>query len=439
MLTVSCTKNNENEFKDVNTWIRDSMQENYLWNERVPESADGSIPPGAFFGSMLDPNDFMSYILQDANLGNGITIDRSYKSGFSPTFGTFSNSPNIFIVAEFIYPNSSADTAGLERGDIILEIDGVTLTTSNYVDLFYSDNETIEYTLGEYNPNQNTITSTNEIVAVAQTTTEFNPVVHKSIIEQDNKKIGYLFYSEFKSGNNERFIDSVDVVLQEFKSEGITELIVDLRYNSGGDFSAAENLGNALTSQSAIQNEEVFVRFKYNDIIEHRIIDEEGTESENLVRKFSNDPENLGIGGVYFLTTNQTSATSELLINGLIPHTNVQVVGGATNGQLFGSTIINGNDAVPANSYSIVPVNLRYENSEESSEPIYRLSPNIVATDNLFDTKPIGDVNDPLLSAALQDIIGGTQTSAKVASVSYQILPDIRAEQRGRILFSNNK
>ena len=439
MLTVSCTNKDENEFKDANAWIRDSMEENYLWNERVPGSVDGSIPPGAFFGSMLDPNDFMSFIVQDPSLENGSQgEDFSYGAGVSPAFGAFSNSQIIFIVAEFIYPNSSADTAGLERGDIILEIDGTTLTTNNYLNLFYSSNETIEYTLGEYNSEQNTISVTNEIVTVAQTNVELNPVVHKSVIEQDNKKIGYLFYPEFKNGTNDRYIDSVDAALQEFKSEGITDVIVDLRYNSGGDFSSAENLGNALTSQSAIQNEEIFVRFKYNDVIEQRIIDEEGAESENLIRRFSSDPENLGIGRVYFLTTTQTSATSELLINGLIPHTNVKIVGGATNGQLFGSTIINGEDAVPAISYSIVPVNLRLQNSEESAEPTYRLVPDIEVTENLFDTKPIGDVNDPLLSAALQDITGGTQTSAKSTLISYQLLPDLRAEQKGRLLFSKN-
>jgi C-terminal processing protease CtpA/Prc len=438
MLVISCKGNNENEFKEVNSWIKDSMEENYLWNERVPDDVNGQIPPGAFFGSMLDPNDYMSYIVNSPNYGSENSQDLTFKSGVSPAFGSFSNSSNVFIVVEYVHPNSSADTAGLKRGDIILEIDETTLTTSNYLDLFYSNKQSITYSLGQYNAEPRTITLTDDKVTVEQQNIEFNPVVYQDVIEQGNKKIGYLFYSEFINGENDRFIDSVEAAMQEFLTNGITDLIVDLRYNSGGSLTAAENLANALVSPAAIQNEEILVRFKYNDNIEEQIINEEGEESPNLIRRFSSDDDNLGLESIYFLTSGQTSGTSELIINGLIPHMNVKIIGGATNGELFGSMVINGENATPSTNYTIVPTNLRYENSEENSEFIYRLTPDIQVTDNLFEPKPIGDVNDPLLSTAIQSI-NGSQASAKTTSPSYELLPDIRAERKGRVLFSKNK
>lgn len=437
---LSCNETDENEFEDVNSWIRDSMEENYLWSERVPDKVNGSIPPNAFFGSMLDPNDFFSYIVNNESLVDESTMERLYTTGLSPTFGRFSNSSGVFIVAEYVYPNSPADTAGLTRGDIILEIDGIPLNTSNFSTLFYAEKSSVSYSLGFFDSISNTISETGEIVTLPQGELELNPVVYTDVIEPDgsSNKIGYLFYSEFFSGENSKFNDSVDVAFQNMISQGITDLVVDLRYNSGGDIEAAENLANALVAPSATQNEEVFVRFQYNEITQQRIIDEEGPNSENLVLKFSNDPENLGLQNIYFLTTNQTSTTSELLINGLIPHMNVITIGESTNGQFFGSTVITGDTATPMNEYAIVPVTLQYENSEGVTNLVFGIQPDIEEAEDLLAPFALGDVNDPILSAAIERITG-IQTSSKTASKKYEVLTNKRTQKRGSILFRANK
>ena len=437
----ACNDKNDNEFEEVNSWIRESMEENYLWNERVPEKVDGSIPSGAYFGSILDPNDFFSYMVNNSSLVDDNSTGTSFTTGLSPTFGRFFNSNGVFIVTEFVYPNTPADTAGLTRGDIILSIDGTLLNTSNFLSLFYGEQSSITYSLGEHDPIQNTIRDNGEVVTLPQSELELNPVVYTGVIVPDssNSKIGYLFYAEFVDGENNKFNDSVDVALQDMMAEGITDLIVDLRYNSGGSFAAAENLANALVAPAAVQNEEVFVRFQYNNVLEQRIIDEEGSDSENLVLKFSSDPENLGFQNIYFLTSNQTSSTSELLINGLIPHMNVNTIGEATKGEFFGSTVISGENATPANEYAIVPINLQYENSEGSTNLVFGIQPSIEVEDDLLNTFQIGDINDPVLNAAIKRITNGTQTSAKTSVKEYEVLIDKKAQRKGRMLFRTEK
>jgi C-terminal processing protease CtpA/Prc len=435
---LSCDKQDENEYEEVNTWIRESMEENYLWNERVPSNVDGSIPPAAFFGSMLDPDDFYSYIVDDIQIVDNDTETNLYTSGLSPAFGRFSNSLGVFIVTEYVHPNSPADTAGLKRGDIILEVDGIPLTVSNAIDLFYGEKTEITYSLGTYDANNNVINVSGESVTVPQGDFEFNPVVYKDVIEEGTNKIGYLFYSDFLSGENDKYNDSVDIALQEMVAEGITDLIIDLRYNEGGDVNAAENLANALVPPAVAQNEEVLVRFRYNDIIEQRIIDEQGAESDSLLIRFSTDPDNLGLQNIYFLTTSQTSRTSELLINGLIPHMNVKTIGEATSGEFFGSTVINGNSATPPNSFLIVPVNLQYENSEGETNLAFGIQPEIQVVDELFDSFPIGDTEDPALSAAIGSITGA-QKVFRNGSKAYQLIPDYKAQTKGSILFRSQK
>ncbi|MFY0684757.1 MAG: hypothetical protein JXR20_09400 [Balneola sp.] len=431
----ACTPDGSNEFEEVNSWIRDNMEENYLWNERVPKKVDGSIPSGAFFGSMLDPNDYYSFITNSPDILESDLDETLYTSGVSPVFGRFSSSSGIFILAQFVYPRTSADTAGLKRGDIILAIDGQPLSTSNYQSLFYSESDSVEYTLGEYDASQNLITEIEETVTVAQREMELNPVIYNDVIEQGGKKIGYMFYSEFFEGENNKYIDSVDVVLQDMKMAGITDLIVDLRYNPGGSFSAAENLANGLVSTSAAQNEEVFVRFTYNDIIEQQIIDEEGADSERLVVNFSSDPENLGLQKIYFLVTGETSSTSELLINGLIPHMDVEIIGEETSGELFGTTMISGELATPPNTYLMVPITLKYENSEGETDLALGLQPDIEAIDDLFEAFPIGDIEDPLLGAAIQSITSGAKSVSSSSFKVYESLINLRAKKRGKILF----
>lgn len=439
LYVVGCGNDDSNEFEEVNSWIRDNMEENYLWNENVPSSVDGSIPTPAYFGSILDPEDFVSFIIDGVELVDDSSIDRSFTTGVSPSFGRFSNTNGVFIVVEYVYPGSPADSAGLSRGDIILAIDDTPLTTFNFESLFYADVSRIGYDMGVYNPAQNRIDPTGETIRVDQGAFEYNPVVYTSVIQEGSNNIGYMLLGEFVDGENDQFIDSVDVALQEFANEPITDLIIDLRYNSGGSFNAAKNLGNGIVESTAAQNEEVLVRFQYNDTIEQRIIDEEGPESENLVVKFSNDPDNLGLQRIYFLTSTATANTSELLINGLIPHMDVNIVGEPTNGQFYGTTIISGDTATPQNGYTIVPVNLQYENSEGSTGFVSGLQPDILIDDNLLLPFQIGNVNDPLLDAAIQNIISGSQTSLKGTPREYEVLTDKRAIRRGSILFGKEK
>ncbi|HAW82032.1 MAG TPA: peptidase S41, partial [Balneola sp.] len=120
---------------------------------------------------------------------------------------------------------------GFKRGDIILGIDGSGLTTANFLQLFYSERNSVRYSLGSYDPEAQTIFFADSNVTVEQGELDLNPVVYSDIIEQNNDKVGYILYASFNSGESAKYNDSLDVVLQEMKSQGISELIIDLRYN----------------------------------------------------------------------------------------------------------------------------------------------------------------------------------------------------------------
>ena len=53
------------------------------------------------------------------------------------------------MMVKYVYPDSPAQLAGLERGDIILSVNGQTLNSANYQELLQI-NGTVTYGLGSY-------------------------------------------------------------------------------------------------------------------------------------------------------------------------------------------------------------------------------------------------------------------------------------------------
>lgn len=415
--------------------MHENMELYYFWNERVPEEPNGSVPTDDFFLSMLEPGDEFSYYSDDAQSLMQELNGSSFTAGFSPSFGRFANTDNVFIVVEFSYPNSPAKNAGIERGDFILEINGEQMTTTNYLDLYYDESPVTTYKLAEYDAEQNTLVET-ETVEVTKSDLDLDPVVYSSIIEDNGTQIGYLFYARFLTGNNDQFITSVDNVLSDFKSAGVDELVIDLRYNPGGRVSAATNMANAIAPTSVTANEEIFVQYEYNENLENFYIENQGLDSPNLVARFSDDPNNLNLDRVYFLTTSSSASASELLINGLTPYMDVISIGTPTFGKFYGSYVLTGENANPPNNYALVPVTLKYSNANGFSDFREGLAPDHVIEENITDFKAIGDTTDVMLAKAIQLITGGQEPPAKTISpLMIEKLKDPIRLKQGNILF----
>lgn len=443
VLIISCKNNpsnsNSGEYAVLNEWIRGQMNLYYFWDEIVPEKAPGDIEPEDFFDSILETEDVFSFISDDAVELLADLNGSSFTSGISPGFGRFSESNDVFIVVEFVYPNTPAAEAGIERGDIIITINSESLNTENYLDLFYSESAST-LGLGVYDSSQNTIITSDEIIVVGKAQLGLDPVVVTNIYEYDNHKIGYVFYAAFVDGETDQFIVSLNNTLTDFKNAGVTELIVDLRYNPGGKISASKVFANALAPISNTQNEDVFVSFQYNEGLQEFYSTEQGPDSPNLISRFSEGPVNLGLERVYFLTTNGSASASELLINGLEPYMDVYSIGENTFGKFYGAFVLTGANANPPNNYAIAPVTLKYLNALGVTDFRDGLEPDFPAQENIFEPFSLGDVEDPLLSVAIEHIRNGVVVAkVKEEPLPYTLLEDPIRLKKGNILFQERK
>jgi C-terminal processing protease CtpA/Prc len=397
------------EYLEVNSWIRNQMSNYYYWNFVVPRMAPGNLAPEQFFEEILYTTDEFSYMTDDAETLLNELSGSQYSSGFSPAILSFSDQDQLFMVVKYVYPGSPAQLAGLQRGDIILSVNGQTLNSANYQELLQI-NGTVSYGLGSYSLDEVTqqvnITDLDSVISVQKDILQLDPVITTKVIETGGKRIGYLFYAQFIDGTADLFINGLNEQLAELKAQQIDELVIDLRYNPGGRITAASQFANALVPLESAQNKDIFVEFEYNSLLENFYQNTDGVDSENLFLRFQEGPVSMGLERIYVLTTNQTASASELLIHGLKPYMEVITVGSNTLGKYYGSFVITGTFQSPPVYYAILPVTLKYINADQESDFIDGLEAQIGASENILSPKPLGDPTDPLLEAAISDILG---------------------------------
>jgi C-terminal processing protease CtpA/Prc len=413
------------------------MSEVYFWNELLPDNLNPNTEPDPeeYFDKLLYSGDEFSWITDDYE-----QLMKEYKGvsvsmGFSPTFGRFTNTDGIFIIVKYVLPDSPAERAGLKRGDIIVSINGIDLDVDNYYDMFSLPSYSV--TFGALV--EDGIAKTDSTVSLIAEEIVLDPIVYHDIIEISDTKIGYLVYVEFKSGESGRFNDSLGVVFDKFAAAGIDDLIVDLRYNPGGDLTSSAFLASAIAPLSVVETQEVLVRFEYNNLYTNYFLETQGSNSNNLVLRFPQNEHNINLDRVYFLTSGGTASASEFLMIGLYPYMDVIQVGENTYGKYAGAWIIPDLEDPPRHNWGLVPTVFKYANALGFTDFGGGLVPDYLIEDELIGAPPFGDLQDPVLNYAMQAILG-TKSGLPVLKsatpeVTFEPIDD-EITRKKRILYS---
>jgi carboxyl-terminal processing protease len=409
----------ENQY--VNDWILQNMEDWYLWNNELPSNINNNLDPSEYFPELLSDDDRFSWIQPNyeelLNSLQGI----SKEAGFE--FVLYKETPSSEnVVAQVLYvkPDSPAESAGLQRGDLISKINNQQITTANYKELIpdLHENHTLEYkplVIGEER--------FDDPVTVSLSVVEYseNPNYLYKVIEDGDRKIGYYVYNFFAtgtSGNDNQYDTQMDEIFAFFKSEGITDLVLDLRFNSGGSETSAKNLASYIGS--GIGSTNLFFSRTYNENLMDEIKNDPDL-GENFLKSFFLDkPSNIGNqlmnGRVYILTSSRTASASELIINSLNPYMDVFLIGDVTYGKNVGSiSIYEEND--PKNTWGLQPIIVKVANSVGFSDYGDGFTPDIENKDNSLYIYPLGDVHENLLAASIAHINGLTD-SGRVSSSS---------------------
>lgn len=411
--TRASVRNEANAY--VNSWIEENMKYWYLWNDDLPGSSNKNLDPETYFASLLSPEDRFSWIQPNyrdlLNSLQGISREAGYEFVL---YREKEGSENVVLQILYIKPGSPAAEVELKRGDLVTHINDQQITTANYQTLISSIREPHAM---RYKPLISEEETFGETKSVSLSAVEYaeNPNYLHKVIEVDGKKIGYFVYNFFASGTDDqpgRYDAETDAIFAGFKSQGITDLVLDLRFNSGGSEVAAKNLASLIGR--GIDENKIFLKRQYNDEVEQSILNDENLGQGFLISNFTTKSSNVGnqlsSGRVYVLTSSRTASASELIINALKPFMEVFLIGDTTYGKNVGSvSLYEEND--PKNAWGIQPIVVKVYNSEDESDYSSGFVPDVLHKDNSLYLYPLGDMREALLSQAIGQITGTATTS----------------------------
>lgn len=436
---LSC-KDNEDDTNNysnekVNQWIYGNMKQYYLWNDKLRTSPDYSLTPGNFFKSILYTKEDRFSWIQDnyEELLNSLNGVASQEIGFEYMFWGSPTDNRVYI--EVLYPKTGTDATqkGIVRGDFITSVNGQAITTSNYQTILKGSTSytfNVCKNLGSWKFGTPTTITVNPSINYTE-----DPIYLAKTIKTDNGYAGYLGYNFFANDNgDDTHLYNKEMVsaFNKFIDDGITNLVLDLRYNSGGSVYSALVLASALVKSRSTA--EVFAAYTYNSELTAYLQKEYGPSSsyfkENFIDDFSGkDNKKISIpklgdklNHIYILTGEYTASASELIINGLKPFVNITLIGDTTYGKNVGSISLY-EEGSKTNKWGMQPIITKIWNSKGESDYTKGFAPNYL-TDDYYDQsgyprilKPLGDTDEHLLSIALGHINGIiTKSSARSAA-----------------------
>lgn len=376
--------------------------------------------------------------------------------GFAPLYNEIDD-----LRIKYVYPGSPADLAGIKRGyritsindrtNISYDADGYGDNSShnlNFVVNAYSNSNTISMTL--LKPDGTTLTVTNMNVA----NYTVNPVLKSAVYDQGNGHVvGYIVFNSFTSDANAD--PKLNAAFADFIAQGVTDLVVDLRYNGGGYVSTAEYLDNLIVPTA--NSGSLMYNTYYNDILTTG----KSVLLKNQVRKDEASGEiynytqfdysvagnavnfskhlSLNVNRVFFIITGSTASASELTINNLRPIMDVQFIGSTSYGKPVGFFDID------INKYQMYIPEFYTQNSTGQGGYYAGFTPNTAGYPGVQDyddvTKDFGDPTEGLLAHALNYVKNGTYTlkTPVIQSLSKQTNFSVQAQNKISIKMDQNK
>ncbi|HEX8114094.1 MAG TPA: S41 family peptidase [Kofleriaceae bacterium] len=332
----------------VHSWINDL----YLWYREVPsvditkyatavDYFDQEKTPATTTSGK--PKDQFHFIYKTTDW------EALSQSGTEASYGIqwalLAPSPPRSLLIAYTEPGSPAAAVQppLGRGARVLSIDGVDVERGSDVDtlnagLFPSNlHESHQFVV------QDLGATTTRTVTLTSTSVEIMPVLNVRTLPAPNDKIGYFLFTDHIATAEKALFDA----FTQLRAAGVTELILDMRYNGGGYLDIASELAYMIAGPTATAGK-TFERLEFNDRypttdpFSGLPLQPEGFVNQSLgfvpSRLGAGQPlPSLGLSRVFVLTSSSTCSASESVMNSLAG-VNVQVIqiGETTCGKPYG-------------------------------------------------------------------------------------------------------
>lgn len=387
--------------ENINSWVLDSMKVFYYWNKSLPQKPDFSLTPLIFFSGIKNASDRFSLLIDPAK---PLTYNPSLVAALGIDFVSLEISGNTQSIITLVIPGSEAEQAGIKRGDKLTSLNGTTLSSSNAATLINQSIAQGRISL--------TIEGRTDNIAYNSSYPADRPVYLSKVIEANGKKIAYIFFNSFAN----RAIADLKSAFSSFRSGQATELIIDMRYNGGGDVGIAALL-TALVAP--VQAAYIFGEYRGNSSI--------GTQRNSFSKELSRISQStdqltgyrLPLSRVFILTGRHTASAAELVANNLSPYISVVRIGEQTIGKDMASFDIKDmRNPKQVTGWIIHPMVYKLYNANGAGDYASGLPPDQLVNElQSLPLKPFGDTEDPLIKAALSTITGIKAPASRIANI----------------------
>jgi hypothetical protein len=326
------------------SWVRAWIDETYLWFDEVPTTllASNYATPIDYFNVLKTPQLTASgrpkdrfHFTQDTAQYRAMS-QNDIEIGYGLELAFLSAAPPRDVRVAFSEPGSPAAQASIGRGTQLVSIDGIDVTAGTDVAGLNaglnpkSEGETHSFNLRAPDGNQRTVSLT----AARITRT---PVQNVETIAAAGGTVGYMLFNEHVASAEAQLVAAVN----QLQGAGISDLVIDMRYNGGGLLDVASELAYMIGPAAATAGA-VFERLQFNRKNPFGLTPAQTTLPFHSTSRGFSVPAgqalpNLGLSRVTVLAGPDTCSASESVVNSLRGvGVTVNLIGGTTCGKPYG-------------------------------------------------------------------------------------------------------
>jgi carboxyl-terminal processing protease len=336
---------------DQNNWLRSWTNEFYLWYTEVPDLNPSQYQSANYFDLLKTsatttsgtPKDKFHFTY-DTNVWQQLSqggVEVSY--GLSWAIQTTTTSRTAFVA--FLEPSPPASTvaANLMRGVEVLTVDGTSINDNTTAGInalnagLFPSKAGESHSFGIRRPG-----GALETVTLQSTSFTSTPVQNVTTLQTLSGQVGYILFNDHIATAESQLVNAITTL----KNAGITDLVLDIRYNGGGFLDIASELAYMIAGPASTAGQ-TFERLQFNDkypntnpITKTALTPTPfHTTTQGIQPGFAAGQAlpTLDLPRVFVLTGGGTCSASESIINSL-RGVNVQVVqiGSTTCGKPYG-------------------------------------------------------------------------------------------------------
>lgn len=393
-------------------WLRAYMDAAYLWYREIPivdaaapsfssDTAGGFYPSiDNYFAALKTPQvtasgrakDEFSFTyptrlwrqLSQSGITLGYGIEWSLQSAAPPR--------NIRIA--YVEPSSPAADAGLQRGDTLVSVNGVSADDGTDAGVELLNAALFPTAVGTYGFSFSRNGSALPVQVFTAGYIVKQPVLQTQVLDVGGQRVGYIVFNDHVIPSEAQLIAAI----QTLAAANVSDLVLDLRYNGGGYLYIASELAYMIAGPARTAGR-AFERLRYNDKRSAENVTEPFRNVSCLLNTSFNCTSvqplpTLDLGRVYVLASGSTCSASESLVNSLRGvDVEVHLIGGRTCGKPYGFT------ARDNCGISYFPIEFQGVNDKGFGDYSDGFAPACQAGDDL--SQPLGAVTEGQLAAAL--------------------------------------